>query len=131
MDHESRANIKLREKLIATLLIYEQRGYDAIAAQVDGGDDAFIAALKRRDQVFHNLAALDRLAQHKGFDLAKDSVAREAWERIVSLNQKLSDLLTQAKLRVKTQLAAVSQAEIQARSYHSNHASPVRLRKEA
>ena len=65
------------------------------------------------------LAALDRLAQHKGFDMTTDSVARAAWERIEKLNLRLAELLEQAKIRLRNQLSSVSQAETQVRFYHS------------
>ena len=127
MQQQTQSLTKLKEKLLATLLIYEKRGHDAVLALVESGDESFVAALKRRDRVFYNLAALERLAQHKGFDMTTDSVARAAWERIEKLNLRLAELLEQAKIRLRNQLSSVSQAETQVRFYHSYNEPPLRL----
>lgn len=117
----------LADKLRAALLRYEQMGEQAVALLAAQGAEAFLEKLRRREQVFRNLAALDALARHKGFDMAQDPQARSIWQRIELCNQSLAQLIEQAKIHLGDQLVALTRAERQLRIYHSHSEPPVRL----
>lgn len=118
---------QLADKLRAALLAYEKLGEEAIAVLASDGAEAFFERLRRRELVFSNLAALDALACHKGFDMTQDPQACAIWQRISRLNQSLAELLEQAKIRLGDQLVALTRAEKQLRMYHSYSEPPLRL----
>lgn len=87
----------LSRRVKHVLAVYLERGERAVQALTDRKYDEAREILLLRNAAFHNLRAVDALAQGEGLDAAQDPETLAIWDRTRQVDKRLAEALTVAK----------------------------------
>lgn len=109
----------LSRRVKHVLTVYLERGERAVQALANRKYDEAREILTQRNAAFHNLRAVDALAQSEGCDAAKDPETLAIWERTRQVDKQLAAALETAKADTERLYQRLREARLKIGKYRA------------